>query len=263
MANPFGGTLEVNQDHTNYASLQAAQIPRSTSLVKEVVSDANASITGSLAAYDSDGYLSASGSSVTIESTISSSVSMAGPCTIITFCRRVGTSVNDSVFKATNSSAGYVQVGHYHDAYVYRCGTNVTDGTNNWQPGHNMNYGDSNPRYLAIAVVNDPGASGGTRQRGRWRENTSLNASGGITATSSQSESTANLVTNNNNGQLNTVQAYFNTDVMWQGTFVYNAALSDGDIDAIFADPGAVVSQTGGGGGGVPKSTKLSLLGVG
>lgn len=244
MANPFGGTITgKNNSHGSAAALKYVFIPRSTTVVKEIITDVTATISGpgSISAYDSEGYLApANTSKVFIEADVTALSHATSKTLIVGYKHTAQSGIADCIFNIRNTSASYVNIAVQVDAYMSRCAGIVSDGSNDWAGTWGNDYADSDV-YVAIAVRNQAGT-----QTTRFRASTSLNSDGGITATSNDGTLSGTVTTNNNNGQLNRLNVDFLSDTRWQYLMVYEEYLSNGQVDAILADPGDVLSYEAG-----------------
>lgn len=257
MANPFGGsneTLTKNASHANQANLIYAFVPRSSSVVAEAI-NATTDTPTNVGSYDADGYLIGS-SSVSV-GTITRAVSgcnLNSALTLIVGFKRVtsGSSLNCIYGVYT----GIVEQSIYAAANGQFAPTTNDDTGGQW-----YSYQTPANAFIGCATTSRP-----TAQRGRWRTNTASQTTGWAAGQ-------AVTVGNYNYGAsaMGTFRAQWNTDWGFQYAFIYadngqgsnTGALSTADIDAIIADPGAVLTQGAAPASGVPKTNRFSLLGVG
>lgn len=238
MPNPFGGTISgKNTSHTNQNNLVYALIPRSTSNVREIVGDTAATLSGaSMGSYDADGYLF--GSSATSASYASVTVGGLGNSaaqTVIMGMKWVGAGNSGIVGGYLSRSAEpYVLSGIYPDEYANRTRMRITDGTRDFNNG----YLALSSAYSAAAVTSTAGA-----QKARYLNDSALNGNGGIAGTIQSHGSDGTFTMTGGNMDSLTIQVASAWGIQY--LLIYNAVLSDGDIQAIMANPGAVVNQTG------------------
>ena len=250
MANPFGGgdqTLSKNANHTNQANLVFAVIPRSASKVVEVIN--SLSNTGLTGAYDSDGYWHPNTTSrTTVEFDCGAGYTVTSSKTVISgWYYDSGTSSPDFASSAgiRNSVAG-----------TPWCIVNIpTDGSTCISQSRDNNFlaGPTTPTtsvtsHTAFAFATAQNSSG-PAQKG-WKR------VGGSNTTFTP---TAVTFSTGVNDTFNKVGFRNSSRFRFGYLFVYNAALSDADINAIIDAPGSVLSYDAGS-TFIPRRT---LLGVG
>lgn len=257
MANPFGSSdesLSKNTGHTNQANLVYAMIPRGANKWREVINGADVTPTAS-GNYDSDGYWRSSNTTGNFaEYVIASPLNSGDPRTVITSVRYnsggggSGTNQHAGLWNDTGYTASsglyFFRLQHYSREYQGRIFDSVGSNAaglvaSNYNPGADtsgifLRGNDATPLYEAYHRV------------------TGSNTAMGSSTTTTISTSDAIL---------NRVGVRVTNKWAVQFVFVYNTVLSDTDVNAIIDDPGSVITYTSA--GGVPKSTRLTLLGVG
>jgi hypothetical protein len=239
MANPFGGSdqaLSKNTGHAKQENLLFAMVPRSTTKWREVINAAD--VTVGAGNYDADGYWRAGSSTrVDVGYTIGSPLAPNATLTVI-----AGLKYN---------SAGDVSVsyGHasglYNDAETFsrfhvQCDRYGRDSRGQIMTssgaGTNLSAAWFNPGadVFAFAVKRSGGSVNGL-----YRVGSTTTAAGSDTGV--QTTNPWDVTS------LNRVGVRAGTKWQHQYVFVYNAALSDSDINAIIDDPGAVITQTASG----------------
>jgi hypothetical protein len=241
MANPFGGsdeTLSKNTGHTNQENLIYAVVPRTTSKIVEVIGGTNLSgvATGT---YDSDGFWTPNSTTVGAYSKAISARAINQDWTIILGCK----GVNDDVsIGSTHSYVGLCEVDTVPTATDAYCILKLDNqfraiSAVQWDTaaaGVNQQiYPVSNngPYGIVLAGRNSPAA------QKAWIRSAGSNIHTYTPTTTSLS------------GSRNMNYLLFHTQNRWplQYLFVYDAYLSDADINAIIDDPGAVISSASGG----------------
>jgi hypothetical protein len=239
MANPFGGSdqaLSKNTGHANQANLLFAMIPRSTTKWREVVNAAD--VTVGAGNYDADGYWRAGSSTrVDVGYTIGSPLAPAATLTVI-----AGIKYN---------AAGDVSVSYGHVAGLWDDSNLFTrfhiqcDRYNRDARGHISDNGGVSTALTSswYNPGNDVSAFAVKRSGGN------VNALYRVGSTTTQAGSDTGVSTVDAWDDLDLDRVGVRAGTKWahQYVFVYNAALSDADIAAIIDDPGAVISQAGGG----------------
>jgi hypothetical protein len=257
MANPFGSadeTLSKNGGHVNQANLIFALIPRAANKMVEVINAATVTPSAS-GSYDVDGYWRSANTALsTADYTIASARSAGQDQTLIALVRYNsgggGSTPSAQVLgmfnDATGGGGGPSRYFCRQDVYSRSLEPFIRDGSSNaagltaTDPGADtsgigIKGGDSVPAYSALI---------------RHSGTTTVAAGSSTNANVSASDATLNRLV-------------IRTTNKWacQAVFVYDAILSDAHIEAIIDDPGAVISYAAA--GGVPKTTRLTMLGIG
>ena len=237
MANPFGGSdqaLSKNTGHTNQANLVYAMIPRSTTKWREVINGSD--VTVAAGTYDADGYWYAGSSTrVDVGYTLGAELAPTATFTVIT-------------------------------AALYRSGGDVSEST-----GHIAGLWDASDSLPLFCVQMDRYAR---QARGRARDvggstsgvdgswynpgsdtfafahkQTSASTSSALyrVASTTTAAGTGSAAGMNTTAALDRIGVRAGTKYAHQYVFVYNAVLSDADINAIIDDPGAVITQAASG----------------
>jgi hypothetical protein len=239
MANPFGGSdqgLSKNTGHANQANLLFAMIPRSTTKWREVVNGAD--VTVGAGNYDADGYWRAGSSTrVDVGYTIGSPPTPAATLTVI-----AGLKYN---------SAGDVSVSYGHASGLY----NSAETFSRFHVQSDR-YGQESRGQIMNEVGAGTGLAGSWYNPGNDVFGFAIKRSGGnvnglyrvgSTTTAAGSDTGVPTTSEWANATLNRVGVRAGTKWQHQYVFVYNAALSDADINAIIDDPGAVITQAASG----------------
>jgi hypothetical protein len=254
MANPFGGNdeaLSANTGHAKYSNLKYALVPRSVSKWRDVLSSADLTPDVNGGSYDADGYFF--GPSSTTNSTITKSISSSyltsgGAKTIIVGFNYLGTPGGAAMnfYGLYSSSQGHVINFIEFDTFDDRVRRRCVD----------YNFNDANSAFLgsvstgSFAVVQKTVDGAQKNYLRRSTTNTGVGTDG-----------TVSLGTGANDN-LDRLRVVTYSRIGVQYIFVYDATLTDGECDGIIDSPGGVISYSGGG-GGIPKSTKFFLMGIG
>jgi hypothetical protein len=240
MANPFGSAdeaLSKNTGHANQANLVYAMIPRSVNKWREVINGADITPDAS-GNYDADGYWRSSNTTANFaQYTIGSPLDTGDPRTIVVGIRHNGagggssTQPHAGVWNNANfTSQGRFWVRFQHYSREYQ--TQLIDGSGNaisalttsqYNPG-----ADDSAVYLRAS-------SASTLQEAKYR----------VSGANTSMGSATSGVPLDNDAYLDRVGVRLTNKWAVQYLFVYNALLSEADINAIIDDPGSVISQGG------------------
>jgi hypothetical protein len=252
VANPFSGTITgKNTGHTNQANLVYAMIPRSTTVIKEIITDTNATLSGAaVGSYDADGYIfgsTAASNSTAVLTGLSLNVQNA--ITIIAGIYYTGTN-GDGVPTIGMDDAGastrYIRF--RQDGYQRRGYAETSEGSLIFQSGY-TSYGNN---HIGLASRTTAGA-----QAAKYIDGTTSPPSGTLTTYTTGTDTKTF-----GSGGLDRIVFQFTATWGLQYLLVYNASLSDADIETIIENPGNVLSYEAGS-SGIPKSTKFFLMGIG
>jgi hypothetical protein len=236
MANPFGGSdqaLSKNAGHANQASLLFAMIPRSTTKWREVVNGAD--VTVGAGTYDADGYWYAGSSArVDVGYTIGAALAPTSAFTVIcgnTY--RSGGDVNTAdghIVGMWDNDASFARFHIQFDRYARQGRGRVSD-INGTGDGLNGSWHNPGADVFGFAMKSSGSASSALYRVGSTTTAAGTGNPGGLDTS---------II-------LDRVGVRAGTKFSHQYVFVYNAALSDADINAIIDDPGAVITQAASG----------------
>lgn len=238
MANPFGGSdepLTKNTGHANQANLIFAWIPRTTTKIVEVVNAAT--ITPAGGTYDSDGFWLFNSTTRTDQAfTIASPLSPGNAFTIITAAKfNGGGDVNVALGETVGLFAnGNTQPRFYVrlDRYSRAVNAFIRDAAGADANGLNASLPDPGADTFSAFVTGTVGAQSCAYRLGGSTTSIGTDTEGGISTS---------------DASLDRIGVQCGTKWFHQYVFVYNAVLSAGDRNAIMDNPGAVISQAGGG----------------
>jgi hypothetical protein len=236
VANPFSGTITgKNTGHANQANLVYAVIPRSSSVIKEIISDTTTTISGAAGySYNANGYWiggSASSLSVGSDLAVTGFANSAAHTVIAGFAWMGGSPTSsDALAGMYRNAETYVQsYAAMMDGFAKRLRQRMTDGTRDWI----MSWITPTNSFFASALI-----SSGTAQSGYYYDGTAPEFTGTSTAFSDTGGTMAG-------GTMDRLYLAVNSSWGVQYLFVYNTNLSQADVEAIMKNPGAVVNQTG------------------
>jgi len=244
MANPFGGSdeaLTVNQSHANYGNLIYAIIPRSASKVVEVINAQQ--ITNLTGAYDADGYWHPNTTTLTAVEFTPTGITCVSTKTVISgWFRDAGAALGDYASEAgfRNSATGVA----YSRASISAAGDAASARTqdNSYVQG---------PTTGASAVTSNTTFAFAHGQDSAGPNQKSWKRVGGSNTAMTPTTATFGTGASNNFDKV----GFRNTSrFRFQYLFVYNAYLSDQDIDSIIDSPGDVLTY---GGSGQPSGKRL------
>jgi hypothetical protein len=232
MANPFGSadeTLTKNTGHTNQANLIFAMIPRAANKWREVVTAVDVT-PGSSGSYDADGYWRASGTSfVDVLLTIAKSAGNAFTVIASSRYNSGGGGGGNACRFGMLDVAGNSRFCIRHDVYSRQASGQIRDGSGT-STGVESSYYDPGVDTFSFAAKNN----GSTAQAGLYRVSGTTTAAG-----------TGNTAMSTSDNALTRLGAQTTNKWACQYVFVYDASLSDADIEAIIDSPGGVISQGG------------------
>jgi hypothetical protein len=246
MANPFGSadqTLSKNTGHTNQANLIRAMVPRSSSKWVEVIS-ATAITDLTNGTYDADGYFGGDSTRRDAQYQLPVNLSPVGGYTIIAgLLYNSGGSADGDLYFGLRDSVGLtanclIRCDIYNrrfNAYIYDSNSNSSSIVDLYcSPG-----GDA----FGAAIQASSTAQKSYARIGSTNYPTTPNSG----TSSLGGSAVCNLF------GLNYASIY-----KCQYLFLYDTMLSETDINDIIADPGAVLTQSGGG-----STKRIMTLGVG
>lgn len=238
MANPFGSADEAltkNNGHTNAANLIFAWIPRSTTKIVEVVNAATINPAGGN--YDADGYWRFNSTTRTeFAFTISPGKSPGNAFTVITSNRY---NSGGDVSVALGHVAGMFATGSTTprfflrmDRYARSVNAFIRDNAGNDCNGLNSSLPDPGNDTFGAAVKGTSGS-----QKAIYR----------VSGASTTIGTDTSALISTSDASLDRIGVLAGTKYAHQYVFVYNAALSDADINAIIDNPGGVINVASGG----------------
>jgi hypothetical protein len=237
MANPFGGsgeTLSKNTGHTNQANLLYAVVPRSTSVIKEVLNDITLTLGGQpVGSYDADGYFIGSSTAMTsAEANVSGGFDLNSSFTMIAGFKNTGNSNNAELqvgIYNVSGGLGYYKAVFFGSPWENNVTVKLNDGAGHvWENG---NTGVRTNAYTGVAAKSATGA-----QSGGYVNATTTPPTGTYTALSTTGAVTFSSLT------MNRLVVQVTSTHSFQYLFIYNTTLSDAHIEAIIENPGAVLS---------------------
>lgn len=237
MANPFGGSdesLSKNTGHANQANLVYAWIPRSSTKIVEVINAQTINPAGGN--YDADGYWRFNSTTRTENAFAVSGESAGDARTVIVGARYnsagdVNISIGEfaGLFKSGEATVNRFLIRLYR--YARNVNAFVVDNGGGSAAGLNGSLPDPGDDTFGAAVKHN----GTNAQSCLYRVGSTTTQIGSDTFTG---------LSDSDNG-LNRVGVWSGTKYAYQYIFVYNAALSDADINAIIDNPGGVISTGG------------------